>query len=71
MDPFEISVNDSNIWWPNGYGEQKLYDVDVSVSVLNVSWMFIDCFHLWTFIKFLGLAYFRLYVIMDKLLLGS
>ena len=71
MDPFEISVNDSNIWWPNGYGEQKLHDVNVSVLASNVSWMFIAYFHLWTFIKLLGLASFRLYVIMDKLLIGS
>ncbi len=32
MDPVELIVNDSNIWWPNGYGEQKLHDVDVYLS---------------------------------------
>ncbi len=31
MDPVELIVNDSNIWWPNGYGEQKLHDVDAYV----------------------------------------
>ena len=29
---FEVSVPKAKLWWPNGYGEQPLYDVEASVA---------------------------------------
>ena len=31
-DPFEVVINNPKLWWPNGYGEQPLYTVEVALS---------------------------------------
>ena len=30
----EVDVDDARLWWPRGYGEQPLYDVDVTIEPL-------------------------------------
>ncbi|MEM2087571.1 MAG: glycoside hydrolase family 2 protein [Thermoproteota archaeon] len=29
---FEFVIQDPKIWWPNGYGEQNLYDLEISID---------------------------------------
>jgi beta-mannosidase len=29
---FEFDVKDPKLWWPNGYGDQALYDLEITVS---------------------------------------
>ena len=30
-----IRIPNPELWWPNGYGEQKLYDINISISDEN------------------------------------
>ena len=30
--PADLEINDAQLWWPNGYGEQPLYDVCIAVT---------------------------------------
>lgn len=30
--PFTVRIRDPRLWWPNGMGEQALYDVDIAVQ---------------------------------------
>ncbi len=32
---FTFELDTPNLWWPNGYGEQPLYQAEVSVSILD------------------------------------
>lgn len=29
--PVEVKIDDPKLWWPNGYGEQNLYEVKVTL----------------------------------------
>ena len=35
ISPESISVENPQLWWPNGYGEQPLYTVRVELKVEN------------------------------------
>ena len=32
---YSCSVSDFRLWWPNGYGEQPLYQIEISVCAEN------------------------------------
>jgi hypothetical protein len=31
-EPVEITVSSGDLWWPNGFGEQKLFDVYIQLN---------------------------------------
>ena len=34
---FDVSIENPQLWWPNGYGEQPLYRIDYSLRVMHES----------------------------------